>query len=183
MHVEKEVPVSVSKVNSSSESVVTASLGTRMVSDELGDTLAHNRAGDVSGASYKVFFEDVLEHSVGGGTGDSVARVSRSDTDRVCLEVIENFLFYSDSGEWGVSSSDSLSEGVHIRDDTRVVLETEHFTGTSESLHDFIGDEHNSVLITESTDTLHESVVHLQPSVGSSDGLEDNTSDLVRSFE
>lgn len=63
------------------------------------------------------------------------------------------------------------------------MLEAKHFTGTTESLHNFIGDEHNSVLITERTESLHEGLVHLKPSVGSGDHLENNSSNFVRSFE
>jgi hypothetical protein len=97
--------------------------------------------------------------------------------------VIENFLFDSDSSEGSVSGSHSLGESVHIGDDTFVVLETEHFTRAAESLHDFIRDEHNSVLVAESTDSLHEAGVHLEPSISSGDRLKDDSGNFVRSFE
>lgn len=97
--------------------------------------------------------------------------------------MIENFLFDSDSSEGSVSGSHSLGESVHVGDDTLVVLETEHFTRAAESLHDLIRDEHNSVLVAESTDSLHEAGVHLEPSISSGDRFKDDSGNFVRSFE
>jgi hypothetical protein len=81
-----------------------------------------------------------LEHRVSGGAGKGVTGVSRANSDRVYFEVVENFLAHSNSSEGSVSSSNSLRESIHIGDDTFVVLETKHFTRTTESLHNFIRD-------------------------------------------
>jgi hypothetical protein len=76
MHVEKEVSVFVSEINSSSESVIATRFSTGMVSDKLSHTFAHHGASDISDTAFDIVFEDVLEDSVGGGTGERMARVS-----------------------------------------------------------------------------------------------------------
>lgn len=73
MHVEKEITVFVSKVNSSSKTVVTTGFSTRVVSYKLGDLLTHHRPSDISDTSDEVFFEVVLENGIGGSAGSGMS--------------------------------------------------------------------------------------------------------------
>jgi len=114
MHVEEEVSVSVSQVNSSSETVVTTGFSTRMVSHKFGDLLAHHGPSDISDTSDDVVFEIVFENCIGGSAGGWMGRVSRSNAERIDLEVIKNFLFYSHTSKGHVSSGHTFSESVNI---------------------------------------------------------------------
>jgi len=76
-----------------------------------------------------------------------VARVGRTDSDRVGLKEIENLLFDSYPCEGNISGGDSLREGIHVRDDAFVVLEAKHFTRATEPLHNFVRDHHNAILV------------------------------------
>jgi len=173
--------MSVLNVEASKEPNGTVLLDRRMVFDELLHAGLKERSNGGS-SSDDIVLQEILGVFVGNGHGDRVSGIGGSPSHGLVLKVIQDFLVAGNHGHWDGRRGDTLGAGDDIGHDSLVVLETKHFSGTSESHHDLIHVHQNVVLVAESTNTLQESIGENDASSSSLDGFGHDGSNIVWSL-
>ena len=134
------------------------------------DQLLHaglEERGHVRCSSDNVVLQEVLGVLVGDRHGDGVSCVGRSPSHGLVLKVVKDFFVAGHHGHGYGGGGNTLGAGDNVGHDAIVILESEHFSGSSKAHHDLVHVHQDSVLVAESTNTLQKSIGENDATTGS----------------
>lgn len=132
--------------------------------------------------SASILFKHILNNFITCNTTDRVALVSSTPTERVSTEEVLDVLTETNCGERKVRTRETLGTGEDIGNDTIISLEGEHFTTSTKTNHDFVHNEEDAILVTESTDALNNLRRVNKSTSGTSDRFDHNSSNTCGIF-
>lgn len=133
-------------------------------------------------SSDNVVLQEVLGVFVGNGHGNGVSRVGAAPSHRLVFKEVQDFFVARHHRHGDRGGRDALCAGDNVGHDSFVVLESKHFSGTSETHHDLVDVHQNSVLVAESTNTLQEPVGEDHATTGSEDTFGHDGGNVVGAF-
>src|ERR1700754_410916 len=116
------------------------------------------------------------------GARERMAVVSQTAVEEVLLEVLGNLPSHSDRTQLHVSTRQSLRHRHQIRHYLPMVYR-KPLAGAAKPSHHFVGNQHDSVLVTKLTQSLHVSIRRNHNSVCPDSRLDNSGGDGLSSFE
>ena len=128
-----------------------------------------------------VVVQVVVNSCVTSCASQCMTGVGQTALQNVFFEVFGDFFGHNYAAQWNVTAVNTFSECDDIWNDIEV-LPAEHFTGTTETSHNFVADHQDAVFVAQSAYAFHVTFRWDQNAVSACDGFHHDSSDVLNAF-
>ena len=128
-----------------------------------------------------IVFQIVVNCCITSCASQCMTTVGQTALQYMVFKIFADFFAHYYAAQWNVTAGNTFSECDDIWYDIKV-LPAEHFTGTTETSHNFVADHQDAVFVAQSANAFHVSFWWNQNAVSTCDGFHHDSCYIVCTF-